>query len=238
MTWIAILLLATMIVIALNRKSAPAIMNPMLIVLTILVMGLASVRAYRMMRPAPVHKEMLVSYSFAAGHELGQIIATDMPSSSEILIIHEPLTHDFVRFAFDAQLAGIKKGLGSGAYALTVIGMPAPPPAGTEDEEVYIESRNLTVKKLVEYVRSYPNAKALVCATGLPDLVGVNGTKLPPLYILNAADTPLLEEVVYRGYVRAAVAGREDINWEAKPTKKMSPAEVFSQRYVMYRSED
>jgi hypothetical protein len=222
-------LLVALVLAALLRKKAPAVMTPVivaLLVLAVTVQGMLAVRGCQ----ATFWAAESVDFFEAAGYRLGQVIPTHVPDGGPILVIHGGGDADSARRVRDAYLNGLRTGLDSRAHEIVEADSSL-----VEMGEMLSLEQSLTLDQLPQYLQQCPEATAVVSMVGIPHLRP--GTRappgFPPLFILGSPRSGAADVLFRAGVLKAAVFFKGSYDRDAKPTRKMPMDELFDQRFEL-----
>jgi hypothetical protein len=214
-------------VLARLRRFKPALCTPLLVVVLIAALwGAVSRLANTDARSERVSRHL---FSEAIGRELGRELAQELPSGGTIAVVRlAPSLWMGAASMLDAELEGIRSAM-DGRSVLQVV--HPPDPADPEQRAADL----LTEAEYRSLVAQVSDAKAVVLqrATFEPaQNSSPNG--LPPAFII-LGESGSTEQMLKRGFAKAAVAYKAGADWEAVPTRTMPLEQIFGLRYQIIR---
>lgn len=229
---IIILLLVTMLIALKMQSNAPKFWRSMLLGCLAGAALLAGIGLSRPARESAQMRERVISYNEAAGQMLGRQIAREIDADQEIVMLYTDMPDATAQLALESQMDGVVEGMGTKGYRVTRARIKL---MGGEDPELsdeeWIEQADQSPS---EYLRPYLNAGAVVFMPGQPGFaMNRIPSNLPPFFVCNAIDNPVMRTLVERGVVRAAVVYKRDLDINAVPHSRMSIEELFAMRYEL-----
>jgi hypothetical protein len=218
---------ALVILLAFFRSRKPAVLTPALLV----VLAVALYGAVTRMSGCEDRKRSNSARPFleAAGVMIGREIASAFPEGCSIAVVRmsEIFWADYSTPP-DVELVGLRSVLDAKRYPLKILFTPMP-----EVETDPVPPDKLSMADLRALLAGAPDADAILLQrVKLDPEIKALPEGMPPIFSLLGSDT---EEFLARGFFRAAVDVKPGADWEANPTGKMSPEEIFGMWFQLLR---
>jgi hypothetical protein len=229
MTVLLIVLLIAVVAVYRRRAASPQL-TPLLYVLIGLALAVVVMRIARQ-RPAGPDVELANMMTRATGYRLGQAIAEDIPDGTAVLVMHDGLHPDAARRRPTALVEGLEQGLGTAPFTVEV----TDPDLDSEDADMLADP-GLSPYLLRMELGRRSGIGAVVSLMGAPyfESFPARGA-FPPIYVAVDDLDDILQPLLQRGIVRAAVRFREDADPDVRPTRAMDLGDAFDLQYRLLR---